>query len=273
MLPSESVVLTRHVAEQAVPRACQFLRTVGTDSAIRGALMKVGFKDADLREGYQLLFRAIGAPSLESVGTSSPIGAALEKLQSWQAAAFPVARAALQRLHPEQATFLFDKVVAGTGPAAVIAAQLFLDRCTELESGHDRKHTRKADHAALATLEDRGITKSIRGEMAKLIDLVESGEAPPPDQGNQDRMRPLADLHAWVQDWSECARVAIKRRDQLIRLGIGKRKSRTPKAPPVAVAPAATATPAPAPVANVASIDTNHVAGVLPASAMTGTGH
>ena len=42
----------------------------------------------------------------------------------------------------------------------------------------------------------------------------------------RDAQARLIDLHGWLQEWSETARAVIKRRDQLIRLGIGKRRVR-----------------------------------------------
>jgi len=51
-----------------------------------------------------------------------------------------------------------------------------------------------------------------------------------PDENAKNEARAsLLQLHAWLADWSECARAVIQRRDQLLRLGIGKRQK--PKAP------------------------------------------
>jgi hypothetical protein len=36
----------------------------------------------------------------------------------------------------------------------------------------------------------------------------------------------LVALRAWYEEWSEIARVAVTRRDQLIRLGLASRKLR-----------------------------------------------
>lgn len=53
-----------------------------------------------------------------------------------------------------------------------------------------------------------------------------------------------------MQDWSDCARTVITRRDQLIRLGIGKRRPRKSDVqPPPNVTPVV-ATPVPPPVAS-----------------------
>ncbi len=36
----------------------------------------------------------------------------------------------------------------------------------------------------------------------------------------------MSALHAWLSDWRGTARIVIRRRDQLLRLGIGKRRAR-----------------------------------------------
>ncbi len=132
-----------------------------------------------------------------------------------------------------------------------------MDRLDAMESGPDRKATRKADQAALATLESRGLTKEARKQARDLVTLVETTPAPAPVEEQpapetDQRMLALTELHAWVQDWSDCARAVITRRDQLLRLGIGKRKARgssaaakaRPAAPAPVVAPAPEVKPA-----------------------------
>jgi hypothetical protein len=73
------------------------------------------------------------------------------------------------------------------------------------------------------------------------------------------RMEALTELYAWIQDWSDCARAVITRRDQLIRLGIGKRHAR------VAATPAPQPAPAPAPVVQQLSNGSIKGALMLPA--------
>jgi hypothetical protein len=108
-----------------------------------------------------------------------------------------------------------------------------LDRLDALEKGPERKSTRKADHAALATLAQRGITSDERARLRGLIETA-SHVMDPPDDGeesaaNAARNEALRKLRAWYDEWSETARAVIKRRDQLIRLGLAKRIKR--KAP------------------------------------------
>jgi hypothetical protein len=41
-----------------------------------------------------------------------------------------------------------------------------------------------------------------------------------------ERLEALKDLRAWYDDWSEVAHAVVKRRDQLIRLGLAQRKTK-----------------------------------------------
>jgi hypothetical protein len=74
-------------------------------------------------------------------------------------------------------------------------------------------------------------------------------------------MSALIDVYAWVQDWTDSARSVITRRDHLIRLGIGKRRSR-------AVAPVVDPTPLPSPTPPpvVAQMATRAIAALPPKS-------
>jgi hypothetical protein len=110
--------------------------------------------------------------------------------------------------------------------ASVVSVSTFLDRLDALESGADRKASRKKDHAALAMLAERGLTTAVRKHMRDLVALVREGAAPAtPDTGTAKQQRDdLVALRAWYLDWAETARTAITRRDHLIRLGLAKRK-------------------------------------------------
>ncbi len=246
--------LHRSTAEQSLPRALQVLRTLGTDSAIRTAMQKVGFELSDLQQGWTLVLKACSAPAgvTQLAPDAGPVQAATQKIEAWQSTMFLRAHAALRRLHPQQDAFVFDNIVTGSGTSAVVAVSMFLERLDALESAAERKSTRKADHAALATLERRGVTKEERKQVHELVRLVETTPAPelvdvaPP---TDERTAALTELYAWVQDWSDCARAVITRRNQLIRLGIGKRRARGASD----VTPPPEPTPAPAQIAQMAT--------------------
>jgi hypothetical protein len=61
--------------------------------------------------------------------------------------------------------------------------------------------------------------------------------------GPAPRDQALRDLRAWYKDWAETARAVITRRDHLLLMGLGKRRSRgeeEPEAPAPAPTPVAT---------------------------------
>ncbi|HEY1954417.1 MAG TPA: hypothetical protein VGH28_02375 [Polyangiaceae bacterium] len=251
---NQPLTLSRSTADRGVQRAVQFLRTVGTDPAIRTELQKVGFQEDDLKQGWMLVLRASAAPQAPARFTpdAGPVADATQKLEAWQSTMFLRAHAALRRLHPEQDAFVFADPVSDGTTTAVVAVSLFLERLDALENSADRKSTRKSDHAALATLARRGVTESERKQATHLVHVIETTAAPEvtstPAPAPDVKMAALADVYAWVQDWSDSARAVITRRDHLIRLGIGKRRSRA-----ATVAPQPAPAPVPEPVVTPAA--------------------
>ncbi len=212
-------------------RAVQFLRTVGTDSNIAQALANIGFTAADRKHGWDLLCKA--STSVDLVRRPPPKVDANEKLEDWRKAHMVIARAALAHLHPEQSAFVFGTPMRADTPTVVWVEQ-FLNHLDALERSPKRVSTRQADHAALATLDRRGITTQARKTARQLIAAVMHLEVmhPPNDNAKNEARAALLQLHAWLTDWSECARTIIQRRDQLLRLGIGRRQKRKLATPP-----------------------------------------
>jgi hypothetical protein len=239
--------ISRTTQENALVRALQFLRAVGTDATIMEALKQTGFDEGAQKQGWSLVLTAYAASSGPVVTSSindTPLTAATDKVEAWQASMFVRAHAALRRFHPEQDAFVFTNLETGTGISAVPAVATFLDRLDALESSAERKSTRKTDHAALEVLAQRGITDDERKQMRTIVKWIEATPATTPVAPEQSpRESALLAVYEWVQDWSDCARTVISRRDQLIRLGIGKRRSRKQDA-----APAPVPAPAPAPI-------------------------
>ncbi|MCU0687899.1 MAG: hypothetical protein MUF34_37585 [Polyangiaceae bacterium] len=105
------------------------------------------------------------------------------------------------------------------------------DRLDALASSPDRQPTREADRAALATLEARGLGAAERERLRGLVQRAESTPAVDPADAAGDeaaQKKYLADLSAlrgWFVEWAKTARVAVKRKDYLIRLGLAKRKA------------------------------------------------
>ena len=105
---------------------------------------------------------------------SDPITDAIASCKAWQDTGLVRARAMMQLALPEQAAFMFHDFVAGTGTEAVLNVSTFLQRRKELENGAERKASRKADHEALAVLEETGITKEALKQLEGLVDTVQT---------------------------------------------------------------------------------------------------
>jgi hypothetical protein len=231
--------ISRNTQENALVRALQFLRAVGSDATINHQLKETGFDEAAMKQGWSLVLTAYAAtgPTVASIA-DAPLNDAITKVDAWQSAMFTRAHAALRRFHPEQDAFVFDNLVPGAGIAAVAAVATFLDRLDALESAAERKSSRKVDHGALELLDQRGVTKEQRKEMRALVKWIESTPAQQsPVHVQSPREAALTAVYDWIQDWSECAKTVITRRDQLIRLGIGKRRPRKSDMQPIAPTP------------------------------------
>ncbi len=63
----------------------------------------------------------------------------------------------------------------------------------------------------------------MRSGHAALVKWIETTPAEPlTTHVESPREAALLAVYEWVQDWTDCARTVITRRDQLIRLGSGK---------------------------------------------------
>lgn len=122
-------------------------------------------------------------------------------------------------------------MLAGLDPAAgaVLVVARLLERVDALESNPEREATREADQAALATLAQRGLTPAVREHLRQLVETAQlpartEPAAPQDETAEMGREEALVRLHAWFEEWSEVARVVVKRRDLLIRLGLARRR-------------------------------------------------
>jgi hypothetical protein len=235
---------SRATLEEAPARALTFLRTIGLSPEIFATLKGAGYTKEVHQTGWTMLRAVAGVPS-DSGGVTTPeppnaaTTAAVAEVETAVGPMFKRAQAALRHLHPAQEAFVFGDLHIGSQP--ILAMATYLARCDELKDGKNRKGSRKEDHAALATLEDRGLGADERKRMRALIAIAETppDSTPTPPQSDDttsERTANLVKLHAWVQDWSETARAVIKNRAWLIRLGAVKRRASTPPPPPVAPA-------------------------------------
>lgn len=220
---------SRQVLEELPARALKLLSALSKSSLIYGLLAARGYTEADHQEGWELLLQVTGfrrAPATAAESTAAR-DAAVE-IDAWDEPNFRLIRAALDRRHPEQSLFVFEGLSASTGANAVVGVATLLERLDALETGPARQSTRKDDHAALATLSQRGITAVERARLRALVTTATAAAKPEEEAsdaaGDPASTEALLKLHGWYGEWSEVARAVVKRRDHLIRLGLAKRK-------------------------------------------------
>jgi hypothetical protein len=218
------------VLERAVQRAFKFVYGLARSKRLFTAMVAHGYSLAEQNHGQRLLMRITTARGggEGAVEPDSKAAAAAAELDALDEPLFRRCRAALRRLHPEQCAFVFADLKATKGPEAVLGFAKFLQRLEDLEGADDRTSTRKADHAALATLAARGVDEAERARLAKLVKAVFAAPGLVDDEAEEadreERRKNKVAIYEWLQDWSDTARVAFKRREDLISVGLAKRR-------------------------------------------------
>jgi hypothetical protein len=256
---------TKGALEKVPQRAVTFLFAIGMQPALEALLGKFGYTPEDHARGWALVFIVGGIaidPKAAASAAQSEAAAAVGEIDAWESGGFARAQAALRHLHPAQERFVFADLVAGRGAEAIQPLMTFLDRLDALESSPERKATRKADSAALATLASRELDEKLRKHLRERVVTASTlagtaTEHVPVDV--EKRIEALHALYRWHEDWSNTARTVIKRRADLISLGLAKRQDRKPKkkpndTPAVPPAPAVPLLPA-APAVPVESVE------------------
>jgi hypothetical protein len=241
MEPSDSVLA------DAPGRVLKFLSGAGRSKRIRAILAARGFGSEDIAEGWSYLHEYSGYQKDDIDVLDTDVDSAIRELDQWDEPNFEIIRVTLERRFPEQAAYVFNNLRASTGAGAVLSVSILLDRLDDLESSPAREPTRKTDHAALEVLEKKGYGREERKRLRGLGKKASSPKAvaPAPEVAD-DGKATLLKLHGWWAEHGTTARVAITRRDDLITLGLAKR--RTPRGDEVEeIEPIAAPAPAPAP--------------------------
>lgn len=211
--------------EQAPARLLKFLQGVAVDVAIARLFRdELGWSPQRAAEGWAL-FELLKAASVVPPPTvENRVERAIIACESWQSSGLARVRTVLEATHPEQARFFFHDFAAGKGMTAVLNATTFLKRRAVLVK-------RRTDADALAMIVAAGTSKRELDALEENVNAARFGEVPinidsPQTDFRALRLAALRTIHAWVTMWSDLARTVITRRDQLIRLGIAKRRAR-----------------------------------------------
>ncbi len=249
MAPSHKINAGQGSVRDTAARALIFLTAAGTYPVIRVALAKKGYS-ATVHNQFWGYLHAVAQFRGGLADPTDAVRAAIEEIDSSDDDIYRLSRAATRDDFPEQHAFLFDGFEPASGAGCVLSMRTFLDRVDVLESGKERKATRKADEAALAKMAERGLTPTERERLRGLLTIAQSSL----DTMELTVTPPTPDAHlrlkAMLDEWTEVARVVITRRGDLIRLGILRRRKPSKKgddvstgvivAPPMKVGPAST---------------------------------
>ncbi len=216
--------MSRYVRSATETRALKMLRTLATSAVIRSQMEAHGYTQADQDEGWSLCLSVAGygAVGAAPVTNQDSIRAAFAQLTDFVSDELPCLAGGVQRKHPELYEVLFGGLTLGSGADAVMETTLFLDRFDALSA----KGAKKAEHAVADLLARRGFTAATAAGLRKTLHTtraVPEVAAPAVDDPKAKRDAEIERLRAWVEDWSRVARRAMKRKDELHRLGIGRR--------------------------------------------------
>lgn len=251
MSPDDSTP-SQATLDRAPARGLMFLLGVGRSPVIRAQLATRGYTDDEHERGWELLRAVDPSAGTASTATSNAsVSDAVAKLDAWDNQNLPIADVALRKRAPRVHAFLFSGGLApADGIESVRVVDTFLGRIDKVadvaaREGRTTKKSKPADEPAdvtpdeareaLKVLGSRGISASERQAARGWLNTAQKGAAPatPAAPSTVDRTAPLVDLHDWVTEWTLVARKVLKRRDHLINIGVGEKKSakRKPKTP------------------------------------------
>ncbi|MEO6419864.1 MAG: hypothetical protein ABIP39_10680 [Polyangiaceae bacterium] len=237
--------------EDTPRRALEFIRGIGASPEVMRALVTAGYTTNDHEEGIRLVNDVLGyisRPSAIAQPSAPSYAAAVKEIKQWVKSDFRRIKIGLHRFFPEQAEYLFTGLDVSGVMDAVALVEIFLKRLGSLANAPERKATRKADHAAIAMLETRRVTKANLKHLHALVTETHATPTVPPVEATtgatDGRVEALVALRAWYADWAETARIVLTRRDYLIRVGLATRKPRTAAMPVIGAPPVPPGPPA-----------------------------
>ena len=223
-----SVKVTRETLENTVPRAVIFQRGVARNALIRARLGRRGYTQVIHDQGLELVRRVCAYETPAAADEDAEVRGALAQLNQADEDFITVVEATLRHHHPTVAERVLGGIESSRDEGEAHAMMsVLLGRLEALGTSSQQE-----DRSALALLNTR-IEPAERARLAALVKtasrLQPSGQ---PDEAallaaEEAYFTNLRKLRAWYEEWSSIARATIKRRDQLIRLGLAHRRSRS----------------------------------------------
>lgn len=212
----------------------KLLHGLSRKPAIRNIARQAGYTQREHDEGWALMLYLMGYQQPSGVAEpqlNALYDSAVATLDQWDGPNFQRARAALERLHPQQAVYIFANLQAATGVESVGTVNTFVQRVVALRDGTDpaRADTRAEDKAAVQTLADRNIFNAEVETYLKdlLANATKADPGPVVVKDTDPHYQCKAEqFDKWLKDWRRTLRVAITRKDYRIQLGLTERAVR-----------------------------------------------
>jgi hypothetical protein len=238
----EQEVPSDKTLERTPERVVRFIHAVAKSEVILGLLAARGYAAEDQAEAWELLRRATQLdatlePAAKKIASDPEVSGAIDLLDAWDNEHFPIIEAALARRFPKQRAKLFENLQVQDGALSVVAVRTLLERLKLLAKGKLTDDA-QGDKDANALLVRRMYGEELRAKLARAVDLAQSlPELNAMDDRQQEqrgaqRRAALVALYGWWKEWATTARKAIKRRDQLLLLGLVTRRPRVKEQEP-----------------------------------------
>jgi len=221
--------VTDEVLTDTPSRAARFLQGVAGRPRVMSALAQSGYGTREHDDGWALLRAVLKlAPSTAKAAARTPQASAIAELDAWDEPNLAIFRTMFSGDASAIGTYLVEGIDAQQGAQAAVGVGRLLSRIDDLEAGRAKGVDPKQAKDALKKIDRRGYGKAERARLAGLVTLAASTPevAPPADTAADDlRYNDLVRLRAWYEEVTAIARRQVKRRDDLIGLGLAERKS------------------------------------------------
>ena len=181
---------------------------------IAEALATRGFRDEDIEEGWRLL-RAATRTHMPVPSPHGDEGAANRFLAAWCKEWVPMITLTLRRRHPQALANLESLLAAAGSTARTVVVMMWLTQLRDPASD-----LAKASPGALDVLEQRGLTPAVLAQVDGAYGVL-SRDGNGKDHPTTDELTAAdEELWAYYLEWSHAARMVLKDRRLLRRLGL-----------------------------------------------------
>ncbi|MBU54682.1 MAG: hypothetical protein CL920_38795 [Deltaproteobacteria bacterium] len=219
-------------AEYIPERVFRFLNMAVRYPTLLAQLREAGYREEEHQEAWKLLGALAAYPTEQKIAQQEDRDEFLARLQEWNKKKLVLAKTTLKRRYPILYNFLFESMESKGKFAHVIETRMFLARIQTLEK--DPSSNTEDSKAGLKLLYDRKIiSKDSLKEVQGWIDIVETFPESPTQRSEsdttQERTRILFELDAWMEEWSQTAKIVVTNRNHLISLGLATRRKNMTK--------------------------------------------